>query len=231
MPTKVNLVAEGSFAMPPICVSCGSPAGSETIKSGGSDFSGKHYITLSFPICEACAEAQKTVKWPRRWGHLLGLVVGFVVGMGAARLGYIVVASDWWALLGIAITILGTVLGARVATRRMSDDLKERSAALQSAVVFKKYKATGLGRKYGHATVEFANASFAGMFCAANPIIAMPSEGFVPPMAEEPRTTLEAEVPPAGWYEDPSGVHEKRWWDGSSWTEHVEDAGVPGVDA
>ena len=33
-----------------------------------------------------------------------------------------------------------------------------------------------------------------------------------------------------GWLTDPSGRHEKRYWSGSEWTEHVTDGGVPGTD-
>jgi hypothetical protein len=33
-----------------------------------------------------------------------------------------------------------------------------------------------------------------------------------------------------GWLIDPTGRHEKRYWSGSEWTEHVSDAGVPGID-
>lgn len=32
------------------------------------------------------------------------------------------------------------------------------------------------------------------------------------------------------WYEDPTGRHQYRYWDGTAWTDHVADAGVPGVD-
>jgi Protein of unknown function (DUF2510) len=35
---------------------------------------------------------------------------------------------------------------------------------------------------------------------------------------------------PPGWLIDPSGRHEKRYWSGSEWTEHVSDGGVPGTD-
>lgn len=34
----------------------------------------------------------------------------------------------------------------------------------------------------------------------------------------------------AGWQPDPFGRHELRYWDGSSWTAHVSDAGVTGSD-
>ncbi|MGO8827356.1 MAG: DUF2510 domain-containing protein [Acidimicrobiales bacterium] len=33
-----------------------------------------------------------------------------------------------------------------------------------------------------------------------------------------------------GWLTDPSGRHERRYWSGSEWTEHVTDRGVPGID-
>ena len=33
-----------------------------------------------------------------------------------------------------------------------------------------------------------------------------------------------------GWLIDPSGRHEKRYWSGTEWTDHVTDGGVPGSD-
>ena len=35
---------------------------------------------------------------------------------------------------------------------------------------------------------------------------------------------------PAGWQSDPTGRHDHRYWDGSSWTDNVSDAGVAGTD-
>src|SRR5215471_3166674 len=35
---------------------------------------------------------------------------------------------------------------------------------------------------------------------------------------------------PAGWYTDPAGRHEKRYWDGSGWTAGVSDGGVAATD-
>jgi hypothetical protein len=35
---------------------------------------------------------------------------------------------------------------------------------------------------------------------------------------------------PARWARDPTGRHELRYWNGSEWTEHVSDAGVPSTD-
>jgi hypothetical protein len=33
-----------------------------------------------------------------------------------------------------------------------------------------------------------------------------------------------------GWLPDPTGRHERRWWDGTTWTADVSDAGVSGND-
>lgn len=35
---------------------------------------------------------------------------------------------------------------------------------------------------------------------------------------------------PAGWFPDPTGRHDHRWWDGGAWTAHVADAGIAGLD-
>jgi uncharacterized protein YxjI len=35
---------------------------------------------------------------------------------------------------------------------------------------------------------------------------------------------------PAGWYPDPFGRHESRWWDGIRWTEHVVSYGRQAID-
>ena len=36
---------------------------------------------------------------------------------------------------------------------------------------------------------------------------------------------------PGGWYADPDGRHQHRYWDGTTWTEHVSDAGVQDVES
>ena len=35
---------------------------------------------------------------------------------------------------------------------------------------------------------------------------------------------------PPGWFPDPTGRHDHRWWDGAAWTAHVADAGVAALD-
>ena len=37
-------------------------------------------------------------------------------------------------------------------------------------------------------------------------------------------------LPPAGWYPDPNGTPQHRWWDGQTWTVHVQQAQATGAD-
>lgn len=34
---------------------------------------------------------------------------------------------------------------------------------------------------------------------------------------------LDSAMAPAGWYPDPAGTDQLRWWNGSAWTEHLEE--------
>ena len=43
-------------------------------------------------------------------------------------------------------------------------------------------------------------------------------------------TTPSTPAVPAGWYADPAGRFELRYWDGSAWTEHVSRAGQQYTD-
>jgi Protein of unknown function (DUF2510) len=63
------------------------------------------------------------------------------------------------------------------------------------------------------------------------PVVA--EEPVVAPVAEEPAAAAAAPVEsavPAGWYADPSGRYELRYWDGNAWTEHVSRAGQQFTD-
>jgi hypothetical protein len=54
------------------------------------------------------------------------------------------------------------------------------------------------------------------------------------PRTAQPRTdapTTEGAVgTAAGWFTDPFVRHEQRYWSGTEWTDHVQDAGVPSTD-
>lgn len=59
--------------------------------------------------------------------------------------------------------------------------------------------------------------------------------GAVAPLAA-PAAPATLPAPPApvsalaGWHPDPSGRHEQRYFDGTTWTEHISTAGVAGTD-
>jgi hypothetical protein len=83
-----------------------------------------------------------------------------------------------------------------------------------------------------------AEAAAAG---AAEPVIGepaaevaaeAPAEPSPAPAPEAPSTPEPAPVvtTPAGWYPDPSGRFELRYWDGNQWTEHVARAGQQFTD-
>jgi hypothetical protein len=43
-----------------------------------------------------------------------------------------------------------------------------------------------------------------------------------------PTPTQQSSV--AGWFPDPAGRHDQRYWDGSTWTDAVVSNGQPGTD-
>ncbi|NBS29209.1 MAG: DUF2510 domain-containing protein [Actinobacteria bacterium] len=43
-------------------------------------------------------------------------------------------------------------------------------------------------------------------------------------------STSSSAAAPAGWYADPSGRFELRYWNGEKWTEHVSRAGQQSTD-
>lgn len=50
-----------------------------------------------------------------------------------------------------------------------------------------------------------------------------------PPMPGSTATSFSSNAP-AGWYPDPAGRHELRYWDSIGWTEHVSDQGTTSKD-
>ncbi len=76
-------------------------------------------------------------------------------------------------------------------------------------------------------TEEFDDTSIADL--AAQ--VSEPEPDATEPDATEPDAAPAAEsAVPAGWYADPSGRFELRYWDGSAWTEHVSRAGQQFTD-
>lgn len=79
------------------------------------------------------------------------------------------------------------------------------------------------------AAEEPSVADLAAQVSEPEPAAAEPAA--VEPAATEPAVAPAAEsAVPAGWYADPSGRFELRYWDGGAWTEHVSRAGQQFTD-
>jgi hypothetical protein len=50
-----------------------------------------------------------------------------------------------------------------------------------------------------------------------------------PASEPQPQAQTPAQAPPPGWYPDPQSAHEFRYWDGTRWTDRVEDGGIEHV--
>ena len=60
-------------------------------------------------------------------------------------------------------------------------------------------------------------------------VIAVVIALFVRSQSKDPKPLARPQVA-AGWLSDPSGRHQLRYWDGSSWSSFVSDDGAQGVD-
>ncbi|MGZ4740313.1 MAG: DUF2510 domain-containing protein [Ilumatobacteraceae bacterium] len=78
--------------------------------------------------------------------------------------------------------------------------------------------------------------SLSATTAAATPATAAPTPTPTPAPAATPAAATPAAAPtptpavPAGWYADPAGRFELRYWDGGTWTEHVSRAGQQFTD-
>lgn len=59
----------------------------------------------------------------------------------------------------------------------------------------------------------------------AEPVASSPE-----PAPRQESQEQQASATPAGWYADPSGRYELRYWDGTAWTEHVARGGQQYTD-
>ena len=91
----------------------------------------------------------------------------------------------------------------------------------------------------GVAGAAATGAVAADVAAADGPHVLAPASGVVVDSGADPQPAGSAAVTaavvaaasvPAGWYHDPAGRYELRYWDGSAWTEHVSRAGQQYTD-
>jgi len=87
------------------------------------------------------------------------------------------------------------------------------------------------------ATAAATSPTLAGSGSTATSQSGMDNAGAAPvaaaaaaPAAAAPPEPAPAPSVPAGWYADPAGRFELRYWDGTTWTEHVSRAGQQFTD-
>jgi hypothetical protein len=78
--------------------------------------------------------------------------------------------------------------------------------------------------------VAEVEATEAATDIAPEPVIAPVADEPAAATAEPAQTAAAESAVPAGWYADPSGRFELRYWDGAAWTEHVSRAGQQFTD-
>jgi len=77
---------------------------------------------------------------------------------------------------------------------------------------------------------DAAAAAAVAPVAATQPVTPEPApEPAVVAPAAEPAAASTSNAP-AGWYADPSGRYDLRYWDGTTWTEHVSRAGQQYTD-
>jgi hypothetical protein len=148
-------------------------------------------------------------------------------------------SAEGWEVVGIVTS--GTEIAAflkREATGASTAAASSSSAAADpsssSTPTYTAAATTAASEPAGWGTSPTSSSTSAA---ASTPVTASaaadPSSGYS--AASQPSTaTAAASTPassvPAGWYADPAGRFDLRYWDGNTWTEHVSRAGQQFTD-
>lgn len=81
-----------------------------------------------------------------------------------------------------------------------------------------------------HGTVATAPTPATVSSLVTTPVSATAAVANVPPMTEPGTQATPSPEVPANWYKDPSGRYELRYWNGTTWTEHVATGGKQFTD-
>ena len=129
------------------------------------------------------------------------------------------------------------LLGAAVVEEAVAEELLVEAAVEEAAAETPSIPAAAVEEPAGWATAPAEDApaddSIAGLAAQVGAEQAAPEPAVAAePAAAEPAAPAAAAEPavPAGWYADPSGRFELRYWDGAAWTEHVSRAGQQFTD-
>lgn len=101
--------------------------------------------------------------------------------------------------------------------------LRQDLEALHAHLAVTASSASTASEIHSHAQAEFRAAR-----CSLLDRLQAWREGLRPVSTVAVSRAVTDVVAPAGWYADPVGGHQHRYWDGDRWTDHVADDGVAG---
>jgi hypothetical protein len=120
---------------------------------------------------------------------------------------------------------------AAEATEATEDTPAEEAAAAVDEAAIEEPAGWGAAPESSEPAPQDPTPAAASMGAVATATAAEAEAPAEPEAAPEPQPVASSEpAVPAGWYADPSGRYELRYWDGSGWTEHVSRAGQQATD-
>jgi hypothetical protein len=122
-------------------------------------------------------------------------------------------SRDGWDV--VAIVPSGSEITAFL--RRESSDSSTSAADTAGYAATASSEPAGASEPSGWGTAPESSTTYSATTAGTTAAATAPTQ-----VATSPPTT--PAVPP-GWYTDPAGRYELRYWDGSAWTEHVSRAG------
>jgi len=133
-------------------------------------------------------------------------------------------SADGWSVVAIVPT--GSTVTAYL-TREATDAPEPTAASTAEPVVTTTPAVAPAPEPAAEPAPEPAPEPAAAPFIPSTTTAEAAPAAAAPEPAAEPAATSAA---PAGWYADPSGRFELRYWDGATWTEHVSRAGQQYTD-
>lgn len=125
-------------------------------------------------------------------------------------------SAQGWSVVGIVTTT--TEVTAFLSREATASTAAAPAAATPSAA------ASSVAEPAGWAVAPEAAASTPTTMAPIGAATYQPTPSYQPAASATPAV-------PAGWYADPSGRFDLRYWDGGTWTEHVSRAGQQFTDA
>ena len=172
----VKVKQQNQYAMPLLCCACGAPSGIQKLSVGKSvGFSGKRTVSLPFPLCDTCANANKTVKRRGNIGCITSLslsILLFILAMVISttlevtpgtfldNLTKVLIILSVFSLFGgFIITWILTTVG-------IDKGIRNTYKQTRKAVKMISYKRSFFGK--GHIIFKFSNEQFAELFKQLN---------------------------------------------------------------